>query len=138
MSEKYLPIKESLGYKEVKSALEDVFSINLADIQIREGEYENFTLSLQYKGYDINLIVSSTGKNRQFECGEGGRFSISLPNPNYPQASFLKNIYFHNLLSDEKLIDNVKYAFGKKNGSIKRALMTLKNYLDSEYNKKLE
>lgn len=137
MSEEYLPIKKSLGYKEVSSALMEVFSINLGDLPIREGEYENFTFSFTYKGCDMNISITSTEKNKQFEYGEGGHFSISLPNPKYPNNSFLKNIYFHNLLSDEVLINDVKYAFGKKTGSIKRALITLKNYLDSECNKNL-
>ena len=33
MTEHYLPIKESLGYKNVKQALQNVFSVNLDDIK---------------------------------------------------------------------------------------------------------
>ena len=41
MSETYLPIKESLGYQKVKTALWNVFENNLDTISIREGkEYE--------------------------------------------------------------------------------------------------
>lgn len=42
MSEGYLPIRESLGYQNVKQALEEVFSIDLDMIAIHEGEDEKF------------------------------------------------------------------------------------------------
>lgn len=137
MSEQYLPVRDSLGYKEVRTALDQVFSIDLDDIQIRKGEYENFAFSFKYGGYDLEMVLSSTGKNKQFEFGEGGRFSISLPNPKYPNDSFLERIYFHNLLTDKNLISDVKDAFGKKRGSIMKSLVILKNFLDSNQAKVL-
>lgn len=52
--------------------LQTVFSINLAYRPIREGEYENFTFSFTYKGYDMNISITSTEKNKQLGYGEGG------------------------------------------------------------------
>lgn len=72
MSEQYLSIKESLGYKNVKQALWNVFSVDLDGIKIREGEYENFGFDFKYKGYKMNMGIAATGKRVQFEAGEGG------------------------------------------------------------------
>ncbi|HEL0607429.1 TPA: hypothetical protein TUT21_001924, partial [Streptococcus equi subsp. zooepidemicus] len=58
MSEQYLPIKESLGYKNVKQALWNVFSVDLDNIKIREGEYENFGFDFKYKGYKLNMGIA--------------------------------------------------------------------------------
>jgi len=135
MSEEYLPIKESVGYNNLRDVLKSIFSIELDDIVIREGEDENFAFKFIYCNTEINIVVSATGKSGQFNIGDGGLIYISLPNPKYPNNSFLKNIYFHNLLSDEELVNDVKYTFGKKTESIKRALITLKDYLDSECHK---
>ena len=38
MSEAYLPIRESLGYQNVKKALEKIFSIDLDTIAIHEDD----------------------------------------------------------------------------------------------------
>lgn len=62
MTEHYLPIKESLGYKNVKQALQNVFSVNLDDIQIRAGEYENFSFLFTYNNYFMTMLLSSTKK----------------------------------------------------------------------------
>ena len=40
MSEGYLPTRDSLGYQNVKQALEKIFSIDLDTIAIHEGEDE--------------------------------------------------------------------------------------------------
>ncbi|HEL1145015.1 TPA: hypothetical protein TVK10_001861, partial [Streptococcus equi subsp. zooepidemicus] len=71
--EQYLPIRESLGYRNVKKALWSVFLVDLDEIKIREGEYENFGFILKYKTYEIIIWIASTEKNKQFEYGEGGR-----------------------------------------------------------------
>ncbi|MGT2964591.1 hypothetical protein [Streptococcus acidominimus] len=131
MSNSYLPIEDSLGYKSVKDALWKVFSENLDDIEIIRGEYENFGFQFSYKSYIATMWISATAKNTQFEYGEGGHFTISVPNPKYPKHSFLETIYFHNLLTDTELRDKVKDAFGKKKGTIERALSILKQYVDS-------
>ena len=93
MSEVYLTIRESLGYQNVKQALEKIFSIDLDTIAIHEGEDENFNFSFVYKGYHMTMGISSTGKNRQLEAGEGGLFNIwftqageqNFPLPFYPR-----------------------------------------------------
>lgn len=63
MTEQYLPIKESLGYKNVKTALWDVFATDLDKIQIREGEYENFSFGFKYKTYEMSMRIAATGKH---------------------------------------------------------------------------
>lgn len=45
MNENYLPVRESMGYRNVKKALNNIFSINLDQIDIRTGEFENFGLT---------------------------------------------------------------------------------------------
>ncbi|WP_261047204.1 hypothetical protein [Streptococcus mitis] len=133
MTENYLPIKESLGYKNIKIALWNVFKMDLDNLQIEEGlDYENFVFPLYYNGYKATIILSGTGKHIQFEYGEGGRLTISLPNPKYPKESFLESIFFHNLISDKHLSEHVEYAFGKDEQSLERALKILKDFLDSD------
>lgn len=51
MTDKYLPIRESLGYENLKKALVRVFNVNLSHIEIIEGEYENFIFDLDYEKY---------------------------------------------------------------------------------------
>ncbi|HEL0749803.1 TPA: hypothetical protein TU263_001811, partial [Streptococcus equi subsp. zooepidemicus] len=76
--EQYLPIKESLGYKNVKQALWNIFSIDLETLQIEQGEFENFGFILKYKTDEIIIWIASTEKNKQFEYGEGGRLIITV------------------------------------------------------------
>ncbi|HEL0217629.1 TPA: hypothetical protein TUD21_001977, partial [Streptococcus equi subsp. zooepidemicus] len=116
--EQYLPIKESLGYKNVKQALWNIFSIDLETLQIEQGEFENFGFILKYKTDEIIIWIASTEKNKQFEYGEGGRLIITVPNPKYPEDSFLDTIYFHNLLTNDVLSDIVRYSLGKDEKSI--------------------
>ena len=132
MTEHYLPIKESLGYKNVKQALQNVFSVNLDDIQIRAGEYENFSFLFTYNNYFMTMLLSSTKKNTQFNFGEGGMFDILFPNPKYPEHSFLEETFFHNLLVDEKMSESVESVFGKAEKSVEHALQVLKDFLDSD------
>lgn len=130
--EQYLSIRESLGYRNVKKALWSVFLVDLDEIEIREGKYENFGFILKYKTYEIIIWIASTEKNKQFEYGEGGRLIITVPNPKYPEDSFLDTIYFHNLLTNDVLSDIVRYSLGKDEKSIEQTFQILKDYLDSD------
>lgn len=62
MSDTYLPIKESLGYKNVKQALWKVFLADLDTIPIQEGEFENFSFPFSYNNYEMTMLLSSTEK----------------------------------------------------------------------------
>ena len=125
MSEVYLPIIESLGYQNVKQALERVFSIDLDTIAIHEGEDENFNFSFVYKGYHMTIGISSTGKNRQLEAGEGGLFNIW-----FTQAD--EQGFSVTLLS--QIIDDksIKRVYGRDKKSVEHTLQLLKDFLDSE------
>ncbi|HEL0997192.1 TPA: hypothetical protein TVW18_001740, partial [Streptococcus equi subsp. equi] len=76
--------------------------------------------------------ITSTGKNRQFEYGEGGQLMISLPNPKYPDRSFLDRVTLESLLTDTEKIEAVDYAFGRYEHRLEIALAILKDYLDSD------
>ena len=56
MSETYLPVKESLGYKNVKTALLNIFQMNLDDLFILENSYEGFNFSITYRGYEVEFL----------------------------------------------------------------------------------
>ena len=125
MSEVYLPIRESLGYQNVKQALERVFSIDLDTIAIHEGEDENFNFSFVYKGYHMTIGISSTGKNRQLEAGEGGLFNIW-----FTQAD--EQGFSVTLLS--QIIDDksIKRVYGRDKKSVEHTLQLLKDFLISD------
>ena len=118
-------IRKSLGYQNVKQALEQVFSIDLDTIAIHEGEDENFNFPFVYKGYHMTMGISSTGKNRQLEAGEGGLFNIWFTQTDEQRFSvtFLSNII------DDKTIRRV-YGYDKE--SIEQTLNILKDFLNSE------
>ena len=125
MSELYLPIRDSLGYQNVKQALERVFSINLDTITIHEGEDENFNFPFVYKGYHMTMGISSTGKNRQLEAGEGGLFNIW-----FTQAGEQKfSITFLSKIIDDK---SLKRVYGRDKKSVEHTLQLLKDFLDSD------
>ena len=132
MTEHYLPVKESLGYKNVKTALWNVFQIDLDKITIREGEYENFGFDLTYNSIPTKVVVAGTGKNQQFEIGEGGKITISLPNPDYPTSAFLKTQFFHRVIKNPMIKDRVRYLFGKKEEDIEFVFKVLRDYLESD------
>ena len=67
MSEVYLPTRDSLGYQNVKQALEKIFSINLDTITINERDDENFNFPFMYNGYHMTIGISSTGKNTHWK-----------------------------------------------------------------------
>ena len=125
MSEGYLPTRESLGYQNVKQALERVFSINLDTITINEGEDENFNFPFVYKGYHMTMGISSTGKNRQLEAGEGGLFNIWFTQADEQRFS----ITFLSKIIDDK---SIKRVYGRDRKSVERTLQILKDFLDSD------
>ena len=125
MSELYLPIRNSLGYQNVKQALERVFSIDLDTIAIHEGEDENFNFPFVYKGYHMTMGISSTSKNRQFEAGEGGLFNIWFTQTDEQRFS----IIFLSKIIDDK---SIKRVYGCDEKSVEHTLQLLKDFLDSE------
>ena len=125
MSEVYLTIRESLGYQNVKKALEQVFSIDLDTIAIHEGEDENFNFPFVYKGYHMTMGISSTGKNRQLEAGEGGLFNIWFTQVGEQKFS----ITFLSKIIDDK---SLKREYGRDRKSVEQTLQLLKDFLDSD------
>ena len=132
MTEHYLPVKESLGYKNVKKALWNVFQIDLDKISIREGEYENFAFDLTYNRIPITIVVAGTGKHQQFEFGEGGMITIVLPDPDYPTSSFLETQFLGRVIKDPTIKKRVRHLFGKKEEDIEFVFKVLKDYLESD------
>ena len=125
MSELYLPIRESLGYQNVKQVLEKVFSKDLDTIAIHEGEDENFNFPFAYKGYHMTMGISSTGKNRQLEAGEGGLFNIWFTQADEQKFSI---IFLSKIIDDKSL----KRVYGRDKKSVEHTLQILKDFLDSE------
>ena len=125
MSELYLPIRESLGYQNVKQVLEKIFSIDLDTIVIHEGEDENFNFPFVYKGYHMTMGISSTGKNRQLEAGEGGLFNIWFTQADEQRFS----VTLLSQIIDDK---SIKRVFGRDEESVERTLNILKDFLDSD------
>lgn len=125
MSELYLPIRDSLGYQNVKQALGKIFSIDLDTIAIHEGEDENFSFPFAYKGYHMTMGISSTGKNRQLEAGEGGLFNIWFTQADEQRFS----ITFLSKIIDDK---SLKRVYGRDKKSVEHTLQILKDFLDSE------
>ena len=125
MSEAYLPIRESLGYQNVKKALEKIFSIDLDTIAIHEGEDENFNFPFVYKGYHMTMGISSTGKNGQLEAGEGGLFNIWFTQADEQRFS----ITFLSKIIDDK---SLKRVYGRDKKSVEHTLQLLKDFLNSD------
>ena len=125
MSEGYLPTRESLGYQNVKQALEKIFSIDLDTITINEGDDENFNFPFVYKGYHMTMGISSTGKNRQLEAREGGLFNIWFTQTDEQRFS----ITFLSKIIDDK---SIKRVYGRDKKSVEHTLQLLKDFLDSE------
>ena len=125
MSEDYLPIRDSLGYQNVKQALEKIFSINLDTITINEGDDENFNFPFVYKGYHMTIGISSTGKNTQLEAGEGGLFNIWFTPTDEQRFSIT-------LLSQMINDKSIKRVYGRDQKSVEHTLQLLKDFLDSD------
>ena len=128
---RYLPIRESVGYKNIKRILRSIFSINLDEISIRDNlDYENFGFSFQYRNYPITMMVTGTGKNIQFEFGEGGELSIFLPDLD---NSLWGESELYELVLDKTIKDKLKHIFCKNEKSVEFAMQVLKDYLDKKY-----
>lgn len=125
MSEFYLPIRDSLGYQNVKQALEKIFSIDLDTITINEGDDENFNFPFMYNGYHMIIGISSTGKNTQLEAGEGGLFNIWFTRTDEQRFS----ITFLSKVIDDK---SIRRVYGRDEESVERTLNILKNFLNSD------
>ena len=125
MSEFYLPIRDSLGYQNVKQALEKIFSIDLDTITINEGDDENFNSPFMYNGYHMTIGISSTGKNTQLEAGEGGLFNIWFDQMDEQRFS----ITFLSKVIDDK---SIRRVYGCDEESVERTLNILKNFLNSD------
>ena len=118
-------IRESLGYQNVKQALEQVFSIDLDTIAIYEGEDENFNFPFVYKGYHMTIGISSTSKNRQLEAGEGGLFNIWFTQADEQRFS----ITFLSKIIDDK---SLKRVYGRDKKSVEHTLQLLKDFLNTD------
>ncbi|MCD3367547.1 hypothetical protein [Streptococcus equi] len=127
--EQYLPIKESLGYKNVRQALWNVFSVDLNHIIIDEKLFESFSFRFQYREYEMTMIISDTEKHVQFQAGEGGLFDVWIPNPN---NSFWGSSNLYELVSDQTTKEKIRYIFGKNEKDVEYALQVLKDFLDSD------
>ena len=125
MSEVYLSTRDSLGYQNVKQALEKIFSIDFDTITINEGDDENFKFSFMYNGYHMTIGISSTGKNTQLEAGEGGLFNIWFTQTDEQRFSVT-------LLSQLINGKSIKRVYGRDQKSIERTLQLLKDFLDSD------
>ena len=125
MSEGYLPTRDSLGYQNVKQALEKIFSIDLDTIAVHEGEDENFNFPFAYKGYHMTMGISSTGKNRQLEAGEGGLFNIWFTQMDEQRFS----ITFLSKVIDVK---SIRRVYGRDEKSVEHTLQLLKDFIDSD------
>ncbi|WP_314828504.1 hypothetical protein [Streptococcus cristatus] len=125
MSEQYLPIRDSLGYQNVKQALEKIFSIDLDTIAINEGEDENFNFPFVYNGYHMTIGISSTGNNTQLEAGEGGLFNIWFTQTDGEKFS----VTFLSKLIDDK---SIRRVYGCNKDSIEHTLHILKDSLNSD------
>ncbi|MDO4666522.1 MAG: hypothetical protein Q4A90_01650 [Streptococcus sp.] len=132
MTEHYLPVRESLGYKNVRKALKTVFSIDLDKLPIREGEYENFAFDLTYNSIPAIVVVAATGKYQQFEFGEGGTVTISLPDPDYPTSSFLQTQFLSRAIKDPTIKERVRDVFGAREEDVEFEFKVLKDYLESD------
>ena len=125
MSEAYLPTRNSLGYQNVKQALEKIFSIDLDTISINEGDDENFNFLFMYNGYHMTIGISSTGKNTQLEAGEGGLFNIWFAQTDEQRFS----INFLSKVIDDK---SIRRVYGCDEESVERTLNILKDFLNSD------
>ena len=125
MSEVYLSTRDSLGYQNVKQALEKIFSIDLDTITINERDDENFNFPFMYNGYHMTIGISSTDKNRQLEAGKGGLFNIWFTRTDEQRFS----ITFLSKVIDDK---SIRRVYGRDEKSVERTLNILKDFLNSD------
>ena len=125
MSEGYLSTRDSLGYQNVKQALEKIFSTDLDTITINEGDDENFNFPFMYNGYHMTIGISSTSKNTQLEVGEGGLFNIWFAQTDEQRFS----INFLSKVIDDK---SIRRVYGRDEESVERTLNIFKDFLNSD------
>lgn len=51
-----------MGCRNVKKALWNVFEVDLGNLHIREGEFENFSFPFSYNNYEMTMLLLSTEK----------------------------------------------------------------------------
>ena len=125
MSEGYLPTRDSLGYQNVKQALEKIFSIDLDTIKINEGDDENFNFPFMYNGYHMTIGISSTSKNTQLEVGEGGLFNIWFAQTDEQRFSIT---FLSKVIHDK----SIRRVYGRDEKSVEHTLQLLKYFIDSD------
>lgn len=130
MNEQYLPIKESLGYKNVKIALWNIFFVDLDNLSIDEKLFESFSFVFQYKGYEMTMTISDTEKHTPFQAGEGGLFDVWFPNPN---DELFGATFLYELIDDNKVKNRIRRVFGKDEMAVEYAMQVLKDYLDKKH-----
>lgn len=127
--ETYLPIRESVGYENLKEAVAKVFFVNLDELEIQAENYEDFSFKLPNLEKDIFIGITASAKHQQFNFGEGGKVSIMVENPKYPIESMFPEVPFYMLLADENLSREVDHTFGDNEEKIERTLHLLEAYL---------
>lgn len=100
------------------------------DEEINVFEFENFKYILNYKKNQVKLFITNTEKNVQFQFGEGGVLSIYLPNPEFPDNSFLPEKPISDIISDKEQSLFLEFVSGKRDTDVESALRILKDYLD--------
>ncbi|WP_024383295.1 DUF6572 domain-containing protein [Streptococcus suis] len=129
MTDIYLPIKESLGYQNVKKALWNVFAADLDNMSIDEKTFESFSFLFHYKGYEMTMDISDTEKHVQFQAGEGGLFGIWFSNPN---DELFGGSFLYEFIKDKSIKERVRRILGKDEEAVKYAMKVLKDFLDSD------
>ncbi|MGU7951859.1 DUF6572 domain-containing protein [Streptococcus suis] len=135
MTDIYLPIKESLGYQNVKKALWNVFAADLDNMSIDEKTFESFSFLFHYKGYEMTMDISDTEKHVQFQAGEGGLFGIWFSNPN---DELFGGSFLYEFIKDKSIKERVRRILGKDEEAVKYAMKVLKDFLDSDEAKVLD
>ena len=126
----YKKITESVGYKNLKTALSHVFNIDINDCKMNEGVFENFNVDLHYRNKNIKLIIGSTEKETQFNFGEGGELGILLKNPDFPEFSDFRYNHLSSIVKSKEEVEELEFVSGKDIKKLERALQILKDYLD--------
>ncbi|HEM3577738.1 TPA: hypothetical protein U1C15_001383 [Streptococcus suis] len=129
MTDTYLPIKESLGYQNVKKALWNVFAADLDDMSIDEKPFESFSFLFHYKNYEMTMDISDTEKHVQFQAGEGGLFGIWFSNPN---DELFGGSFLYELIKDKQIKERVRRILGRDEETVEYAMKVLKDFLDSD------
>lgn len=119
--ENYLPVRDSVGYINLKQAMSNIFLVDLNKLTIRESNYENFSFAFPDFGKNTRIGITATAKDQQFNAGPGGILSIMVDNPRYPKDSIMPVTPFYSLVEHD-LREKVEYAFGKDLEKLETAL----------------